>query len=124
MNKGLLYIALVVALLLQQLQVPLLCLTFKMNQPYLVKNLCINRNNPHSQCCAHCCLKKGFQNHAKEQKQSGFILKEQPEFVPVYSQLSSSWRFSHSDMPLFSIWVDRALLLKNYSELLQPPENV
>jgi len=43
-------------------------ISFKINQDYIAKNLCVNRDNPHSSCHGCCQLKKRLKTN-EEQKQ-------------------------------------------------------
>lgn len=84
MLRLLLHLILFTALLTQQLQMVVVCAVFKAQQSYLIKNECVNRNNPHNECKAHCQLSKRM-NEQEEQKSSSEIsFKESEEFVAQF----------------------------------------
>lgn len=43
-------------MMVQALTVPLVCIDFKINQDYIARVLCINRDKPEVQCNGHCVL--------------------------------------------------------------------
>ena len=45
-------------------------LSFKLNQSYIVKNLCVNKDEPVNSCCGKCVLKKQLDENRKQEERS------------------------------------------------------
>ncbi len=94
---------------------------YHLNKDYIVKQLCINRNNPAIHCNGHCFLSKQLKRAEQNEKQSNQSFKEKDEFIannnrsilppyfPVYSKLSFVCYASHKPMA------------HSYSALTKPP---
>ncbi len=53
--------------------------SFNINQAYIIKELCVNRNNPNSSCNGHCYLRKKLDNQEKPEGTNGSTSKEKFE---------------------------------------------
>lgn len=76
-----LHISIIASLLFQQCQLAAVCILFKVKQPYLTRNVCLDRNNPYSECKAHCQLVKRINEQENQENNSKIFFKEQAEFV-------------------------------------------
>lgn len=56
---------LLICLLAATFSQTLICMAFEINQNYIARYLCVNRNNPHSSCNGHCYLSKQLAAHEK-----------------------------------------------------------
>jgi hypothetical protein len=68
----------------------LLIASFNINQAYIAKELCVNRNNPNSRCNGHCYLCKQLNREEKPEGTSGSTSKEKFEvqlfFVDAHAE--------------------------------------
>lgn len=116
------YIFLTCVMLLQQLQMVVVCTIFLSQQEYLIKYSCVNRHNPHSKCWAHCQLSKRITEQEKNQQQSKILLKEESEFYVWFRRI---WEFAFTieDLkPDLSLYVVTKLSSGCSFENFQPPE--
>ena len=122
MLKLLLHIALITALLTQQLQMVVVCAVFKAQQSYLSKNVCVNRDNPNSKCSAHCQLVKRMNEKEKQESENKIPLKEEIEFIE---------QFEKPSLKIFRLCIPKINYKKQADETLssgfhcqpfQPPE--
>jgi len=65
--------------------------SFKMNQDYVVQELCVNRNDPASRCLGKCYLRKEFKKTESKSNQFQSYSKEKAElfFVEVMQTIKS-----------------------------------
>jgi hypothetical protein len=81
-------------ILLQSFSKVWIFLSFKINQGYIAKVLCINRNKPESQCNGKCVLMQRIKAaEEKEKKEIPQKLKEQKEVL--YCLDNFSWLMQH-----------------------------
>ena len=120
MLKLFLHIAVIIALLTQQLQMVVVCAVFKAQQSYLSKNVCINRNNPKSKCKAHCQLVKRINEQEKQESENRMPFKEQTEFTAHFERpaLKSKY-FSDARIVWMSHWSKE--ILSGFCECYYPP---
>jgi hypothetical protein len=124
MLKLLLHTILVLALLTQQLQMAVVCVAFKMEQTYLIKTACINRNNPNSKCKAHCQLSKRIGEKEKQEQENKILLKDETEFVARFETLSLKVAELREKKNVWRKVNDEKLLTGTLNEKIQPPEKL
>ncbi len=61
-------ILMIISLMVHALTFPLIYISFKIQQEYVVANLCVQRNEPVNTCQGHCQLSNKMQDHEKQKK--------------------------------------------------------
>ncbi len=84
-------------------------LSFRANQNYIAKNLCINRDNPGSHCNGHCYLCKQLDKNQQPAGANGLSGKERteiqlfyapaPAFIPYRPLGAESFRLQGQTLP-------------------------
>jgi hypothetical protein len=64
--------------------------SFKINQTYIAKELCVNRNNPNSNCNGHCYLCKQLNKEERPEGTGGSSSKEKFEVQLFFVDASNS----------------------------------
>lgn len=123
MFKALLHITLITALFIQQLQMAVICVVFKAQQSYLIKNECVNRNNPRSKCKAHCQLSKRINEQEKQETENKIPFKEQSEFVARFEKPSIKIFQLSISKPVWEKQADEILSIGFHCQPFQPPES-
>jgi len=68
----------------------LLIASFDINETYISKELCVNKNNPLSQCNGHCYLNKELNNEEKTTNPLNNSLKEKFEIQLFFIDVSNN----------------------------------
>lgn len=97
--------------MLKALLVPVVYVDFKLNQDYIAKVLCINRDTPELQCNGHCVLMKKMQqaqgsddpaqNQQKERRLIEFICYTRDPFHFINEPSFLETPFAYSSGPYF-----------------------
>lgn len=82
-------IALVFSFLLQNVSKLIIVINFQINQEYIAKNLCVNRDKPDSCCEGKCELKKQLDEEDKKQELPANTFKDKFEKQNYYSPTMS-----------------------------------
>ncbi len=94
---------------------------FKLNQDYIAKNLCINRDKPESCCEGSCELEKALDENSEHGNKAPFNFHDNKEFSP-YLQLDKQLKFNfahfNSEYPVF---VKLYYQYSNYTSIFHPP---
>jgi hypothetical protein len=119
-NKGMLLLATI--MLFKAFLAPAVFIDFKLNQDYIVKVLCINREKPQLECEGQCILMqkmKSTQDHeGPEQSQS-----PKTQLLEIFSELTSLFQplsFPSSDQAFFMY--DEEVSSENFSRIFHPPK--
>lgn len=125
--KNILSIFLVILILLQSFNKTWIVFSFKINQDYISKVLCINRDKPEMHCNGKCVLAKRVE--AEEQKEKSELpqkLKKQYEVLYCIEQFSPSnlamnvW----AAKPVKSHFQNRPFTSPFFKGIFQPPDFV
>ncbi len=82
---------LVLLILLQSFSKAWIVFSFKINQDYIAKVLCINRDRPERHCDGHCVLMQRIKaDEERDKKQVQRILKSQQEIVYSFEQVAGA----------------------------------
>ena len=96
---------------------------FYVNQDYIAKNLCENRDKPQMHCCGKCCLKKQLAKQAKEDGSATPKAGKDKQIVLFYAVSTPQviyqgrWR----EMPVFTPAND-ALISQSFHSIFRPPQ--
>lgn len=123
MLKALLHITLITALFMQQLQMVVVCAVFKAQQSYLTKNECVNRNNPHNECKAHCQLSKRISEQEKKESTNEIPFKEQTEFVAGFEKTTLKKFQANIPKQVWKMQSDEKFAVGFHRLHFQPPES-
>ncbi|HVI45044.1 MAG TPA: hypothetical protein VM802_09240 [Chitinophaga sp.] len=122
--RNIIITVLVCCILKDTLTVPLVFLNFNLQQGYIAKNLCVNRNKPSLHCNGHCYLNKQLKKATDQQKKNASSINEKnesPLFVEPVRQLTiavSVIRISNYEAPAN----DAATFPSHALSILKPPE--
>src|SRR5690554_4831329 len=119
-QKGMLFLA--TTMLLKAFLAPAIFIDFKLNQDYIAKVLCINREKPQLECNGQCILMKKMEqaqdSNSAEQSQS-----TKPHLLEIFSELSPLFQ------PLTSPAVQKEFFTYNdgdsfvlFFSIFQPPK--
>lgn len=76
--RGIVAVLLIFVMLMQTFSKTIIFTSFKINQDYIARNLCENRDKPEKECCGKCLLRKQMQKD--EQKQDSRLPSSQKNF--------------------------------------------
>jgi hypothetical protein len=101
---------------------PAVYIDFKLNQEYISKVLCINRDKPELECDGHCILMdkmKSTQDADHPEQTQG----SKSHLIEIFSDLTDlfqplSFTAGHKQFYTFSEW----MLLEGFSEIFSPPK--
>jgi hypothetical protein len=95
---------------------------FQFNKNYIQQQLCINKNNPKSNCKGHCYLTKQLKKAEEgERKQSSRIVKEKEEIISNYTDSLPLAYFPNYTVRNFVPYPSQNISVDTYSSLLKPP---
>ncbi len=95
---------------------------FQFNKNYIQQQLCINKNNPKSNCNGHCYLTKQLKKAEEgERKQSSRIVKEKEEIISNYTDSLPLAYFPNYTVRNFVPYPSQNISVDTYSSLLKPP---
>ena len=95
---------------------------FQFNKNYIQQQLCINKNNPKSNCKGHCYLTKQLKKAEEgERKQSSRIVKEKEEIISNYTDSLPLAYFPNYTVRNFVPYLSQNISVDTYSSLLKPP---
>ena len=95
---------------------------FQFNKNYIQQQLCINKNNPKSNCNGHCYLAKQLKKAEEgERKQSSRIVKEKEEIISNYTDSLPLAYFPNYTVRNFVPYPCQNISVDTYSSLLKPP---
>jgi hypothetical protein len=114
--RGMIAILVIFVMLMQTFSKTIIFASFKINQEYIAKNLCENRNTPEKNCCGKCLLRKQMQKD--EQKQDSRLPSSQKNFDEIVLMCGES--FSNN---LFSLFSEEILFPTSTSKTITPFRN-
>jgi hypothetical protein len=95
---------------------------FQVNKNYIQQQLCINKNNPKSNCNGHCYLTKQLKKAEEgERKQSSRIVKEKEEIISDNTDALPLAYFPNYSVRNFVPYPSHNISVETYSSLLKPP---
>lgn len=115
---------LILIMLLKALMVPVVYIDFKLNQDYIAKVLCINRDKPELQCNGHCILMEKIKK-TQEATQSQEDQTNHKQLLEVFCENLFDFR----PIPFFlekesQIPNDRSFPSSYHSVLFHPPKTI
>ena len=94
---------------------------YHLNKEYIVKQLCINKNNPILHCDGHCYLSKQLKKAEQGEKQSTQSYKEKDEILSDDHYGTSVSYFPSYSIIGFVHYSSFQPCAENYGSLIKPP---
>ncbi|MEC5142279.1 hypothetical protein [Chitinophaga sp. 212800010-3] len=120
--KHLSLICILFGLLLQNFSKSLIVMQFKVNQTYIAKELCVNRDKPQMHCNGHCHLKKELDKDTQPEKNNN---NGKDKYEVMFVDPIQSFSISSPDNQLsFISYYKAPRLSKRSSSIFHPPQLV
>ena len=100
----------------------LVILSFRANQSYIARTLCINRNNPQMHCNGKCYLCKQLNQNQKQDASGGISVKDRSDMQLFCNATAALQPFFPTTVPSYPVQADGLRDLLLISGCFHPPQ--